>query len=233
MTVLGPAAAESVPPAGRTPPPPPPLSAAHRPRGTAAALEGSLDEFSLRDLLTFLRSTGQSGTLHVVGDRGGIVHLDDGHLRAGQPAEDTTMADRIASGGQLDDDLVEEQLVAMLASVLIPGPAPFRFVSGPPDSRFTEFDFEIDEILEKGRQRLEAWKVIADVIGSTSTTLRLATELPIDVGRVIIERADWQVLATVDGTRTVADIVTLLGRTAFDVCSTLYRLVVAGVVELS
>lgn len=198
----------------------------------AAALEGTLDEFSLRELLSFLGATAQSGTLQVMGERGGMLHLDGGRLRAGEPSEDPTLSDRLASGVAPDAELVTEQLVAMLASVLIPTTARFRFLPGPADERLAGFDFDLDDIMEKGRQRLEAWKVIADVIGSTGTTLHLASELPVDVGRVIIERADWQVLATVDGQRTVADIVTLLGRTAFDVCSTLYRLVVAGVVDL-
>ncbi|MEZ5234116.1 MAG: hypothetical protein R2749_15610 [Acidimicrobiales bacterium] len=127
---------------------------------------------------------------------------------------------------------MEDHLVTALAAALIPSEANARFRPGPADPELSRYRFRIDAMIDAAHERVEAWRVIADVIPSTETVLTLAGDLPNTLDQVLIERADWQVLSGVDGRRTVAELVTRSGRSAFDVCSALYRMIVLGVIAM-
>ena len=56
----------------------------------------------------------------------------------------------------------------------------------------------------------------------------IAADVPSDAPDLVLSPTDWSVVAHLDGRRSIADITRLLGASAFDVCATLHRLVIAG-----
>lgn len=202
-----------------------------------AALEARLDEFPLDVLLRLVAGSRRSGVLEIDGPQAVLVYFADGDLCGGESLEDPTLRAAIADVSPTDRrdaarTLVEDHLVTALAAALIPSEANARFRPGPADPELSRYRFRIDAMIDAAHERVEAWRVIADVIPSTETVLALAGDLPNTLDQVLIERADWQVLSGVDGRRTVAELVTRSGRSAFDVCSALYRMIVLGVIAM-
>lgn len=80
-----------------------------------------------------------------------------------------------------------------------------------------------DEIVAEARSRFDVWERACRVIPSPETVLAI----PVCVGEEPrLSRAEWALLALVDGRRTVAEVVALAGRGDFAVVSAL-----AGLVE--
>jgi hypothetical protein len=217
---------------------PSPLSAASDDGVSPAALEARLDEFPLDVLLGLVASSHRSGVLEIDGPRPVMLYFADGDLCGGESLEDTTLRAAVgAASPAVRRDraraVVEDHLVTALAATLIPSPeANARFRPGPADPELSRYRFRIPAMLVAAHERVEAWRVIADVIPSTETVLQLASDLPDTLDQVLIERADWQILSCVNGARDVADIVGRSGRSAFDVCSALYRMIVLGVIAI-
>lgn len=206
------------------------------PAGAEVALDARLDEFPLDVLLGLVVASKRSGVLDIGGPSPVVLYLADGELCGGESLDDPTLRTvlRGASGAGRSNvrAVVEDHLITALAATLIPSEAQARFVPGPADPELSRYRFRLATVLQQARERVEAWRVIADVIPTTETVLRLAPDLPATLDQVLIERADWQILSCVNGTRDVAAIVSTSGRSAFDVCSSLYRMVVLGVIAI-
>lgn len=202
------------------------------------SLAGPLAEFPLDSLFRLIAASRRTGALTIGPPRPSAFFFVSGELCGGVAEQDTTLRDAFAGEGDLPDeatvqDLVEDQLVTAIATALIPTDSDFAFIECPPQTHYERFRFGLTETMAAAEQRLSAWRVIAEVIPSVLQVVRLNPNLPEGVEQVNIERRDWQILAAVDSRRSVADIIALARRSAFDVCSTLYRLAVAGVVDIS
>jgi hypothetical protein len=80
-----------------------------------------------------------------------------------------------------------------------------------------------DEVIAEARSRLDVWERACRIIPSPQTVLAV----PVCIGEEPrLSRAEWALLALVDGRRSVAELVQLAGRGDFAVVSTL-----AGLVE--
>jgi hypothetical protein len=205
-------------------------------RGTTA-LTGPMSEFGIEDLFGLIAVSRRTGALRIGPPRPSVFFFVDGELCGGVAEQDTTLRDAFHDQSSYPDDasvqrLVEDQLVTALATALIPTDSEFCFLEGPAQADYRRFRFARDAAMDAARERLAAWRVIADVIPSVLVVVHLARDLPPDVDDVKIERRDWQIVSIVDGRRTVADVIAIARRSAFDVCSTLYRLAIAGIVEL-
>lgn len=220
-----------------------PDAAGMSPEGAASEgveLNARLDEFSLDLLLGLLVNSGRSGVLEVAGPRPVLLYFMEGQLSAGESRDDPTLRNSLRrlspsdpdGGGPTAYSLIEDHLITALAAALIPSDATAQFRPGLPDAELCHYTFRLGAILTAARDRVEAWRVIADVMPSTDVVPRLAADLPPMLDQVLIERHDWQILSTVNGTRSVADIVELAGRSAFETCSSLYRMIVLGAVEV-
>jgi len=78
--------------------------------------------------------------------------------------------------------------------------------------------------------RAELWAKIRASIPAPGAVVRMLPHIEQD--ELTITRATWRVLATIDGQRTVADLVDLLGDGEFEVSHALHRLVEAGLIEV-
>jgi hypothetical protein len=224
------------------------------------ALQGTVGDLPLADLLQLLAGTGQTGILELTGETPGLVAFHEGSvtlaisamgptlqqvfigsgLTTAEQWEELTAA---ADGGTplstslLASGVDEERLRAVLYDhtvgavfeLMLPSEDAFAFVAGEHHPIGTAFPFPVDELLEDAGQRVEAWKVIADAIPSTSIRMRLARDIP--RAKLTVSADEWHVLSRVDGRATIADIIRELGMSAFAVCAVLHRLLQAGAVE--
>jgi len=214
---------------------PAPLDGAAAPASRGlVALEGRLDEFTLEELLTFVSTSGRSGVLELEGPRSVVLYFAGGDLCGGEsldtPIPRTTLRARVAQGAGEDRALVEDHLLTALAAARVSIDALVRFRPGPADPELSRFRFPLQHTLDDAQRRVEEWRIIADVLPSTDVVLQMATDLPDNVEEVAIARGDWQVLCRVDGQSTVTELIGRSGRSAFDVCSALYRLILSGVI---
>ena len=205
------------------------------------ALEARLDEFSLDLLLGLVANSRRSGVLEITGPRPAALYFVDGELCGGESLEDPSLRaalGRARAGAHRQEirHVVQDHLVTALAAALVPSLVPSeanaQFRAGPADPELSLYRFRLPAMLGAARERMEAWRVIADVIPSTELVLGQARDLPPTLDQVLIERDDWQILSSVNGSRNVAEIVELSGRTAFEACSSLYRMIVLGVIAI-
>jgi outer membrane biosynthesis protein TonB len=88
----------------------------------------------------------------------------------------------------------------------------------------------VDDVVTEARRRLEAWAGVATTIPSPASVLCVRTTLDADPE---LTRDEWSLLALVDGSRSVAEIVTVAGRGEFAVVSALAQLVERGLLRIS
>ncbi len=115
--------------------------------------------------------------------------------------------------------------------LLIPSEVGFFFQPGPVHILGTELSHDTEALVARAEQRMSIWREIAEHVPSTSAVYRLTPSLPADASSREIAADDWRYLALVDGHRTVADLVSATGASAFQVCSTLYRFLLEGLIE--
>ena len=147
---------------------------------------------------------------------------------AGARLVDQLTQDRAVTPEVLHDGLYE-LAVNTVFELLLPSRAPFRFEAAVTHRLAGGGAFDVETVVADAAARLQAWRMIADVIPTTSLVVRLVPQLPVDEARVVIEREEWPVLAAVDGVRDVATIITHTGLSAFGVCGVLHRLITRGI----
>ncbi|MDX1510908.1 MAG: DUF4388 domain-containing protein [Nitriliruptorales bacterium] len=88
-----------------------------------------------------------------------------------------------------------------------------------------------EELLDDVAVRTEEWEQIRASIPAPGALVRMLPR--IEQEAVEITPPTWRLLAAIDGRRTVADLVEVLGDGEFEVSSALHRLVGAGLVEVT
>lgn len=108
----------------------------------------------------------------------------------------------------------------------------FYFEEGPlPALEAVRVRLAIDALLMESARRLDEW---IHLTGGRSGELvpRLADEEPERTGVLTLEPAEWEVLAVVDGERTLRAIARVVGQGEVEVARAVLSLVSAGVVEV-
>ncbi len=152
----------------------------------------------------------------------GIVYFAGGEVCAGEAGLRT---------GPVDD---RPALVARLFDVCFElfrcDEASFEFeVDGHPNWPATE-RVGVPEILAETAHRLAEWTEIRLTVPSLEARPRLIPEGPED--GVILDSAQWRVVAAIDGRRRISALIRVLDSSDFEVCGRLASLVEAGLVAL-
>lgn len=109
----------------------------------------------------------------------------------------------------------------------------FRFEeAAPPEAGEIGIRIRTDSLLMEAMRRADEWTELAS--GDPDATLVPAlVDTPADPQAILmLEPREWQVLAAVDGARSLGEIARELGQAEFEVAKAVYGLASAGVVEL-
>lgn len=222
------------------------------------ALQGDLSTTPLPDLLQRLSADARSGLLRF-GNGGelwmaqGRVYLsttvasaDIGSVLFGAGVGDLDeinallesggdvagqLADRDPSAQPVLERLLHEHNLTGLFELLVPNEGQFSFEDGathPLGARFAE---PTAELVSQAQRRLDIWRQIAARIPSTAVAFRLCRSLPEQADERMVTADEWRYLSLLDSHRSVADVINDTGESAFRVCSSLYRLLLEGVIE--
>ncbi len=177
----------------------------------AEGLTGSLAQLPLVDLLKMLAAGGQSGRLELTSglDQGDIYLLKGEivHAECDLQVGDTAFA-RLVSwpNGQFR---FEPQT-----------PSPTRTIEKP-----------LDRLLAESARAASEREAIRRVVPNMDVVPRLARKAP--AATIAIEAADWEVLASIDGVVTAAELARARGVEDIEFAKLLYRLKLQGLVEMA
>ena len=178
------------------------------------ALHGSLDSFTIPEVLRLLAGTEKTGYLALTGDRGnGGTWLDDGHL----------------IGGRADAAQDEAEMVDILFELL-------RFEIG-------EFSFEedrtcttpaepadVDALLGAAETMLAEFRRLEKVVPSFDHTVELVEELPHE--KVEINQCLWDAIVAAGRAQSIREIGAILGLGDLDLLRSMRDLVEADLASL-
>ena len=180
------------------------------------ALQGTLDTFSLPDVLRLLATTSKTGRLRIEGDRGqGSVWLSDGGVVDAD-------ADRTLDGTPVDEVVFE---------LLRFGSGNFAFDGDDTAADAGDEPEDVEALLRRANDLLGEWAELEAVVPSLEHEVTLAGDLSVD--EVTISADNWQSLVAVASGRTVGELATSLGLTELGVSRAVRDLVELGVVDVA
>src|ERR687891_1258007 len=183
--------------------------------GTALALQGTLDTFSLPDVLRLLATPAKTGRLRIDGDRGqGSVWLRDGSIVDAD-------ADRAVEGAPTDEVIFE---------LLRFGSGSFAFDSDAQTPHGERSD-QVEDLLRRANALLSEWTEVEAVVPSMDHRVSLSTELSTD--EVTIDADRWRSVVAVGGGHTVGELGSALGLSELHVSRAVRDLVELGVAEVA
>jgi hypothetical protein len=178
------------------------------------ALQGTLDTFSLPDVLRLLATTSKTGRLRIEGDRGrGSVWLAGGGIV-------DASADRVIDGTPTDE-VIFELLRFESGSFAFDGDD-VAAGGGDPD--------EVEAILRRANALLSEWTELEAVVPSLEHEVSLASDLSAD--EVTIDADRWRSVVAVSAGRTVGELATTLSLTELGVSRAVRDLVDLGVADV-
>ena len=184
----------------------------------------------------YLAHSQSAPSLHQVFTSTGVVSQEGWEKATEAVRQGGTLAEALVRVGGADPQqlrgALEEHVVSTLFELLVPSTATFRFGMDESHQLGSAIRFDVEQVLAAAGQRLQQFTEIAKSIPSTSVVVRIAPTLPTGTEEISLTAVEWQVLAAVDGQRSVADITASIGQSAFAVFSVLHRLLTAGAVEL-
>ncbi len=175
------------------------------------ALQGSLSELSLPDVIQLVSVSGKTGAFHITRDgEEGRIFLKDGQIVD-------------ASVGRLRGESAVYELA-------IWSTGEFTFHPGETTDEVTVTRSNANLMMEAAR-RLDEWRVLSRKIPS----LDMIPYFPHrEDGRdqVTLSPHEWVLVTKIDGNRSIEQIAELLGWAAFDVSKLLFGMVTTGLVAL-
>lgn len=126
--------------------------------------------------------------------------------------------------------LLHEHNLNGLFELLVPGEIETAFTEGETHPVGSQFADPVEDLVTQVEGRLDVWRKIAGRITSTSVKFKLARALPEGAEERLVTADEWTYLALLDGSHTVADLITESRQSAFRVTTTLYRLLLEGII---
>jgi hypothetical protein len=233
-----------------------------RPAAERAALEGTLGELPLFELLDLLASTRQTGTLYIAGMRPAAITVVDGevsfatndpscslrevllarslitedHWDAAVKDKDGELGSSLVSqsGAQVGElrEAVHEHILTTVYDLTDLVDGRFRFVLGSRHSMGHGYAYPISLLREDVVLRRDHWQSIADIIPNASVIAQLNDLAPAGQATICVAATDWPVIVALDGQRSLRDLVGTTGMTSFAICQATHRLVTAGLASV-
>ncbi|HUC16021.1 MAG TPA: DUF4388 domain-containing protein [Acidimicrobiales bacterium] len=167
------------------------------------SLEGTLETIALPDVLALLSVTAKTGELRIE-SRGGVgsVWFDAGRLAGFDVGTHTTAVDSLFGLLRVDE-------------------GHFKFYTGTSPVHAVEPQ-DVAPVMEEAESRLVQWAGIAAAVPSMYSQLSLQGSAE---GPVTLSADQWQLVATIGGGKSVADVLKTQGFGEFDGCKAVKELV--------
>ena len=179
------------------------------------ALQGTLETFSVPEVLRLLSGTRKTGLLALEGDRGaGNVWLAEGQLV-----------------GARSDHEADGPVEAVLFDLLRYREGSFVFESDATYDGADPVELDIEEALEAAEELLTEWREIESVVPTLDIRVTMARALADD--EVTITGAQWECLAAIGSGTTGRRLGTELGLGELDASRRLRDLVESGLIEVA
>ncbi len=210
------------------------------------ALHGDLRTFPLDRVVRMISEARQTGVLRVeAGPHTGRIFFVDGAVTYATTRDgDGSVAElrkiRTAPGHERRRgstrgpfpmrDLILQQIAEVYLRLERQGTGRFWFVDGVVTRAYgtdPEERFERDEVARFVDERREGWRQIHRSISSGSTRFRLRPTIDEPIA---VEPADWEVLAAIDGARSIQEIAERLEMFEFSAAAAVASLVQRGLV---
>ncbi|MDZ7674185.1 MAG: DUF4388 domain-containing protein [Acidimicrobiales bacterium] len=177
------------------------------------ALQGTLETFSVPEVLRLLSSTRKSGLMALGGDRGmGKVWFDEGQIVAAESDQDKT--------GEINGVLFDLLRFNVGEFVFEPETAPTE--ASPPT--------EVETALDRAEALLAEWHELEAVVPSLDLGVRLRPEID---GPVTVTSDQWTSLVALGGGASAAGLGEALDLGELDTCRRIRDLVDADLVEIT
>lgn len=232
------------------------------PDADRAALEGTLEELALFEVLELLGRGRHTGTLYIAGSRPAAITVVDGEVSFATNDPSWSLREVLISRSVVDDDGWHEAVQAKdvdLGAALSAGSASraaevravvhehilstvfdlsdvmdgrFRFVLGSRHSMGQGYAYPIDRLRADVVSRGDAWRAIADVVPDPSVIVQLHDRPPAGDTIVCVAATDWPLVVALDGRRALSDLIEPTGMASFAICEAAHRLVTAGLASV-
>jgi hypothetical protein len=205
-----------------------------RRRSGALTVAGG-SEIWFADGRVYLATTGRGSSLSAVLYGADVAPLEEIEAMFAQPESAESVIDQILNERPDSEPLVRRLLhefnLNSLFELLVPSDAVFTFENERSHRLGSRLASDTGTLLAQAEHRVDIWRSIASRIPSTTAAFRLAPSLAGGDFERVVTADEWQYLAQLDGRNTVVDVITHTGESAFRVCSTLYRLLLEGLIE--
>jgi Domain of unknown function (DUF4388) len=150
-------------------------------------------------------------------------------VRGGAPSLLRALLDRAGLAHEDVTRVAADQATDAVCELLRWSAGTFSFMVGEEDPDDLTLGLNAEELVAEGQRRMQVWPDLTSHIPSPDTVLRLAPAPSFDPS---CTREEWGLLALVDGTRSVSEIVALLGRSEFALAGALAALVERGLLTV-
>ncbi len=186
-------------------------------------LQGTLDTFSLAEILGLIERARHTGALVVQGPDGhGTLYTAAGRFNAGEAAD--------YSGPVEDRHALDVRLIDVCFHLMRFESGSFEFTSGVTPPWTAERATDIGPIVDTVEHIVRAWPAVEAVLPSFDVRPELADELPEE--SVTLSRTAFKVFALIDGERTVRQIARDAGHSVVEVGPVLKDLIEHGAVRI-
>lgn len=183
-------------------------------------LKGTLDDFTLSDVLRLVAAARRTGCLDVTRDGGGgRLWFRDGAVAAVVPGYDRRRE------AETHEARIEDLAFDLMRWDL----GEFTWAAGA-DGAPAGTAVAVDGLLATVARRLEELAEVRTLVPSEETVLSWAPQPPEGAVQINIAPSEWRVLVLVDGRRSVAEIATAAGLDDVEAMKVLFGLATAGLV---
>jgi hypothetical protein len=186
-------------------------------------LQGTLDTFSLAEILGLIERARHTGALVVEGPDGhGTFYTAAGRFSAGEAAD--------YSGPVEDRHSLDVRLIDVCFHLMRFESGSFEFTAGEAPPWTAERATDIGPIVETVEHIVRAWPAVEAVLPSFDVRPQMAAELPEE--SLTLSRTGFKVFALIDGERTVRQIAREAGHSVVEVGPVLKDLIEHGAVSI-
>jgi hypothetical protein len=186
-------------------------------------LSGTLDTFSLAEILGLIERARHTGALRVEGPDGhGTLYVTAGRFSAGEAAD--------YSGPVDDRHALDVRLIDVCFHLMRFEGGSFEFVVGEQAPWTAERATDIAPIVETVEHIVRAWPAVEAVLPSFDVRPELADDLPED--SLTLSRTGFRVFTLIDGQRTVRQIARELESSIVEVGPVVRDLIEHGAVRI-